>query len=138
MELKDAFEMITEAIYGFLATSEGEKPKVRPMRPCVSDAGTLLISVLPGRRCTEHIKVNDNVEMCFMGKEYAHCRVAGKAKMTEDVAKKKELLEKAPDLYQFVKGVDDPNYGLIEVHLNYAEIVPAGAQKPVVVLSEEM
>ncbi len=132
MDKNDLFNMITNAGYGFLATGEGDQARVRPMRPCVSDAGTILISVLPGRRCVPQVELNPKVEMCFMGgDELSHCRITGVAVMSDDVAKKEELLDKAPDLYKFLKGVDDPNYGLMEITLTYAEIMPPGIQQPI-------
>lgn len=133
MSKEEIKKMVAEAGYGTLATMDGDQPRVRPMMPCISDGGQILVSYLPGRRCIEQVESNQKVEMCFVDPSFGHCRLSGKAKVSNDIEKKTELWETIPYLSNFMKGPDDPEFGLIVIDVDYAEIMPSGEHAPIIV-----
>jgi len=118
MTKDEAIDIIRDAGFGYLATLEGDQPRVRPMMPYLTEEGELLLALLGRSRTIEQIKNNANVEVCFVDRKMWYCRVTGKAVLSDDVQKKSVVFENIPMLRQYFAGPEDPNYVLavIEIH----------------------
>jgi len=133
MTKEEVIDIIKDAGFGFLATSEGQQPRVRPMSPVLTDAGRLLLALLPQCRTIPQIKENPQVELCWVDRKMSYCRMTGKATMTEDLENKKLLWDTVPSMKQYFSGPEDPNFHLVEIEVQGVEAMTPHQQQPEVV-----
>lgn len=115
MTKEEVIDLIRDAGYGVLATAEGSQPRVRPMMPYLTEEGELLVALLGRSRTIDQIKKNPLVEICFVDRKMWYCRIAGSAKITQEMSKKQLLWDTIPMLKQYFGGPSDPNFILLEV-----------------------
>jgi general stress protein 26 len=115
MSLEIIQQMVLDAGMGYLATCDGDQPRVRAMMPVLMDDGRLLMATFPNFKKVGQITKNPKIEICFVDRKLSHCRIEGKAVVSQDEALKEELWNKQMMLRQFFQGVDDPNFVLIVV-----------------------
>jgi general stress protein 26 len=113
MSIETIKQMVLDAGMGYLATCEGDQPRVRAMMPILRDDGTLLAATFPWTQKVGQLGKNPKVEICFVDRKLSHCRIEGRAQISPDKALKEELWEDQLMLRQFFTGVDDPNFILI-------------------------
>jgi general stress protein 26 len=127
---EEAIDLIKDAGFGLLATTEGKQPRVRPMMPFLTDEGELLVALLGRSRTIPQIKENPQVEVCFVDRKMWYCRVTGKAKISDDKAKKQVLWDAIPMLKQYFGGVQDQNFVLLEIDVQSAEAMTPHQKQP--------
>ncbi len=131
MNREEAIDLIRDAGFGYLATTDGNQPRVRPMMPFLTEDGRQLLVALLGRsRSIEQIKKNPHVELCFVDRKMWYCRIAGKAQISEDTKKKTILWDSIPMLKQYFAGPQDPNFILAEVDIESAEAMTPHQKTP--------
>jgi uncharacterized pyridoxamine 5'-phosphate oxidase family protein len=108
-------QMVLDAGMGYLATVDGDQPRVRTMMPILKDDGRLLMATFSNTKKLGQIAKNSKVEICFVDRKLSHCRIEGRASVSGDQALKEELWNKQPMLRQFYSGPEDPNFILIVV-----------------------
>ncbi len=113
MSLEIIKQMVLDAGMGYLATCDGDQPRVRTMMPIMRDDGKLLMATSPGTKKIGQIQKNPKVEICFVDRKLSHCRIEGKAVVSTDAALKEELWNKQMMLRQFFSGPGDANFVLI-------------------------
>lgn len=113
MSFDDVRQLVLDSGMGFVATCDGDQPRVRAMMPILLDDGRLLAATFPRTPKVAQIAKNPKVEVCFVDRKLSHCRFEGKAGVSEDKALKEELWNKQPMLRRFFQGIDDPSYVLI-------------------------
>jgi len=113
MSLDVVKQMVLDAGVGYLATCDGDQPRVRAMMPILRDDGTLLAATFPNTKKVGQITKNPKVEICFVDRKLSHCRIEGEAVISQDKALKEELWNKQMMLRQFFSGSDDPKFVLI-------------------------
>ena len=57
MNRDEAIDIIRDAGFGFLATTEGNQPHVRPMMPYYTEDGLLLVALLGRSRTISEIQI---------------------------------------------------------------------------------
>ncbi|MGE5280196.1 MAG: pyridoxamine 5'-phosphate oxidase family protein, partial [Deltaproteobacteria bacterium] len=62
-------QMVLDAGMGYLATCEGDQPRVRAMMPLLRDDGTLLAATFPHTHKIGQIKKNPKFELCFVDRK---------------------------------------------------------------------
>src|SRR5258708_605354 len=117
MNKEEAIDIVRDAGFGFLATLEGNQPRVRPMMPYLTEDGELLLALLGRSKTIPQIKANPKVEVCFVDRKMWYCRVSGTAEITSDLAKKQIVFENVPMLRQYFAGAEDPNYHLAVIKI---------------------
>ena len=130
MTKDEAMDLISDAGFGFLATTEGSQPRVRPMMPYLTDEGKLLVALLGRSRSLNQIKQNPLVEICFVDRKMWYCRIAGKAKISQDKEHRTILWDNIPMLKQYFGGVDDPNFHLMLVDIQEVEAMTPHQKVP--------
>ena len=115
MNKEEIIDLIKDAGFGFLATTEGKQPRVRPMMPCLTDEGNLLIALLSDSRTIPQVRENPLVEICYVDRKMCYCRIAGKASTSDDLAKKEIVWNNVPMLRQYFSGPQDPRFVLLEI-----------------------
>lgn len=113
MSLEIIKQMVLDAGMGYLATCDGDQPRVRTMMPIMRDDGKLLMATSPETKKIGQIQKNPKVEICFVDRKLSHCRIEGKAVVSTDAALKEELWNKQMMLRQFFSGPGDANFVLI-------------------------
>jgi len=115
----------------FLATSEKDQPRVRPVTLVCLDKKFWILTGTKNAK-TKQIQKNPRIEFCLpikKGESEGYVRAAGLAKIVQD-RKTKERLAKHCDFFsEHWKGSEDPNYTLIELKL--AEIEYLGLNETV-------
>src|SRR3989338_8472382 len=121
MTKEEIIDLIKDAGFGFLATTEGEQPRVRPMMPYLTDEGDFLLALLSHSRTIPQVKKNPLVEMCYVDRKMCYCRLTGKAKISTNLEKKEVVWNNIPMLRQYFSGPQDQNFVLLEIETVTAE-----------------
>ena len=127
---EQAIDIISDAGFGFFATTEGDQPRVRPMMPYLTEKGELLLAMLGRSRTIEQIKANSKVEICFVDRKMWYCRVTGTAQMSDDISKKQLVFENVPMLRQYFAGPEDNNFYLAVITITALEAMTPHSRLP--------
>ena len=130
MTKDEAIDIIKDAGFGFLATIDGNQPRVRPMMPYLTDDNDLLIAFLGRSRSIEQIKKNHYVEICFVDRKMWYARITGKATMVDDISQKEILWEGIPMLRQYFSGPQDKNFYMAKVDITQIEAMTPHQKLP--------
>ena len=130
MTTEEAIDIIRDAGFGYLATLEGNQPKVRPMMPYLTEDGELLLAMLGRSRTIPQIKANGNVEVCLVDRKMWYARVTGTAVLSNDLEKKKIVFENVPMLRQYFAGPEDANYHLAIITIKAVEAMTPHGRLP--------
>jgi general stress protein 26 len=130
MTRNEAIDIVRDAGFGFLSTTDGDQPHVRPMMPYLTDENELLLALLPRSRTIEHIKKNAKVELCFVDRKMSYCRITGKASISTDEDKKSMVWNGVPMLRQYFTGPQDPNFIFAEIKIEQIEAMTPHQKQP--------
>ena len=130
MTKNDALDIMQDAGFGFLATSDGNQPCVRPMMPYLTDDNELLLALLGRSRTIEHVRANPNVEFCFVNRQMAYCRITGSARISTDAEKKLQVFTAIPMLRQYFAQPEDPNFVLVQIEIKKMEAMTPHQKNP--------
>jgi len=114
---QEVWAQFKKAQCAFLATAEGEQPRVRPVTLIDFDKKFWIATGTRSAKARQ-IRRNPNVEFCFSLKEgdnSGYVRVAGVAETTNDRKTKARLADQMDFFSAHWKGVDDPNYTLLRI-----------------------
>jgi uncharacterized pyridoxamine 5'-phosphate oxidase family protein len=100
--------------YVYLATSEGDQPRVRPVTLLNIDQKFWIAT---GTRSAKarHMRRNPNVEFCLPLDDQGYVRVAGVADPVTDAATRETIGKQIPFLREFWTGSDDPQFSLFRI-----------------------
>ena len=130
MTKEEVIDLIKDAGFGFLATTDGNQPKVRPMMPFLTEDGELLLALLSHSRTIPQIQKNPLVEICYVDRKMCFCRITGKAIISSNLEKKETVWNNVPMLRQYFSGPQDPNFTLSEIDIISAEAMSPWQKKP--------
>ena len=130
MTKQEVIDLIKDAGYGVLSTTQGDQPKARPMMPYLDDEGNLLLAVLSHSRTISQIKTNPKVEFCFIDRKMSFARISGLAKVSNDAAKKESVWNYIPMLRQYFTGPEDIDFVLLEIDTTSVEAMTAHQKMP--------
>jgi len=92
MDKKQIFEIINKNPVIYLATVDGNEPRVRAMALYKADGNGIIFHSGPFKDVYRQIQKNANVQMCFYdGEQNIQIRVRGKLEMTDDIKLKEEI-----------------------------------------------
>ena len=133
MTKDEIIDLIKDTAMGFLATTEGNQPRVRPMMPHLTEDGNLLLALLARSRTIPQIKKDPLVEICYVDRKMAYCRLTGKASISNDAEKKELVWNNIPMLRQYFSSSKDANFVLVEIEINTAEAMTPTQKAPEVI-----
>ena len=88
----------------YLATLEGDKPRVRAMGMVKADENGIIIETSTSKDVYKQMAANPNVELCFYNdKDGIQIRVSGAVEPVDDRALKDEIIVKRPFLKERVE-----------------------------------
>ena len=104
--MKEAQEFLKSAGVYYLATIDGDKPRVRPFGTCEIFENKLYIQTGKSKDVYKQIEKNPNVELCAF-KDGKWIRVSGKLVADDRREAKNDMLDKNPELRGMYNEDDD-------------------------------
>ena len=104
--MKETQEFLKAAGVYFIATIDGDKPRVRPFGTAEIFEDHLYIQTGKSKDVSKQIEKNPNVEICAF-KDGKWIRVSGNLVRDDRVEAKKDMLDKNPDLRSMYNELDD-------------------------------
>ena len=118
----------------YLATNEGEQPRVRPVTLLNIDQKFWIATGTRSAKARQ-MRRNPNVEFCLpLECESGYLRVAGFAEFVPDPRTRDEIGRQVPFLKKFWTGSDDPEFALFRVTRVEVEYLRPGELSPVTFL----
>ena len=126
MELNDCIEFANKNPACFLATADGDQPRVRGFLLWYADESGFYFHTKTSKNVFKQLKKNPKIEVCFMAPsqdpaEMKMMRLAGKVKFLDDLKLKARLLEERPFLKAIGTGKpDDPLLAVFNIYTGEA------------------
>jgi general stress protein 26 len=94
--------------FPYLATMDGDQPRVRPVSPVRTEGFTIYVANLRMYHKTQEIQANPKVELCYLDDHHDQVRITGLA----DIVTERSILEAIwndnPLLRQYLGSIDNP------------------------------
>ena len=104
--MQEVYDFLKKAGTYYLATVEGDQPRVRPFGTVNIFDGKLYIQTGKIKPCSKQMAANPKIEICaFAGGEWV--RVAAKAINDDRIEAKQSMLDAYPNLQNMYKADDD-------------------------------
>lgn len=94
--------------FPYLATIDGDQPRVRPVSPVRTDGFTVYVANLSSYHKTEEIAHNPKVELCYLDDHHDQVRITGVAEVVTDRGLLQEIWDANPLLRQYLGSIDNP------------------------------
>jgi general stress protein 26 len=94
--------------FPFLATAEGDQPRLRPVSPVRTRVFTVYVANLKRYGKTAEIAANPRVELCYLDDGHQQVRITGVAEVVTDRALLEEIWRENNLLRQFLGSPDNP------------------------------
>jgi pyridoxamine 5'-phosphate oxidase len=126
MDFQDCIKFANEQHDCYLATVEGDQPRVRPMGICFADKTGIYFETKSVKAVCKQLVKNPKAELVFhstkekpMGKVM---RVTGKVEFVEDMEPRKKVYETRKHMLQAqgIKGPEDPLMVAFRIHTGEA------------------
>ena len=103
MDMQDCIKFATENPICFLATMDGDQPRVRTWLLWSADESGFYFVAIDGKESTKQLEEHPNVEVCFFNnaaeaQDWKHMRVAGEIQFLDS----EEMLAKAYEARSFL------------------------------------
>jgi general stress protein 26 len=115
-----ALQVVQSDRFPYLATVDGDQPRLRPVSPVKTDQFTVYVANLRSYGKTAEIAANPRVELCYMNAEHDQVRITGLAEVVTDPQLLEEIWEANPLLRQYLGTIDNP--ALILYRVNPARV----------------
>lgn len=109
--IEKVYQFLNEAQTYFLATAEGDQPRVRPFGTILMYNGRLYIETGKVKPVSRQISANPKVELCAF-KDGRWLRLSGELENDDDRGAKEAMLEKMPSL-KAMYSPDDGNMQML-------------------------
>ena len=110
-----ALAVIRADRFPYLATVDGDQPRLRPVSPLRTDGFTVYVANLRGYHKTAEIEANLRVELGYLDDRHDQVRITGVAEVVTDRALLGEVWDANPLLRQYLGTLDNPSLVLYRV-----------------------
>lgn len=110
--MNEAYEYLKKCGTYYLATVEGDQPRVRPFGTVDIFEGKLYLQTGKVKPVAHQLKANPKVELCAMAQDGTWIRITALAVLDENIAAQTHMLESYPNL----KAMYQPGDGNTEVY----------------------
>ena len=117
-----ARETMRTAKFPFLASMDGDQPRLRPVSPVRVDGFTVYVANLKQYHKTVELKENPKVELCYLDGDHNQVRITGVSEILTDESMLDEIWEANPLLRQYLGTRDNPNlivYRIVPKQVRY-------------------
>jgi general stress protein 26 len=94
--------------FPYLATMDGDQPRLRPVSPVKTDGFTVYVANLRRYHKTEEIEANPKVELCYLDDRHDQVRITGRAEIVFDRTALQEIWDANPLLRQYMGDLNNP------------------------------
>ena len=103
-----ALEVLRADRFPYLATMDGDQPRLRPVSPVRMDGFTIYVANLRSYHKTAEIAANPKVELCYLDDGHNQVRLTGVAEVLADPGLLREIWDANPLLRQYLGTIDNP------------------------------
>jgi general stress protein 26 len=103
-----ALAVLRAARFPWLATVDGDQPRLRPVSPVRTDGFTVYVANLRGYHKTAEIEANPRVELGYLDDRHDQVRITGVAEVVTDRGLLREIWDANPLLRQYLGSLDNP------------------------------
>lgn len=117
-----AREVLKQDRFPYLATIDGDQPRLRPVSPVRTDGFTVYVANLRGYHKTAEIAANPKVELCYLSDDHDQVRISGSAEVVRERAVLESIWEENPLLRQYLGSIDNPDlivYRIVPVQVRF-------------------
>ena len=94
--------------FPYLATIDGDQPRLRPVSPVRTDGFTVYVANLRAYHKTVEIEANPKVELCYLDEGHDQVRITGLAEVVTDRGSLQEIWDANPLMRQYLGSIDNP------------------------------
>jgi general stress protein 26 len=94
--------------FPYLATIDGDQPRLRPVSPVRTDGFVVYVANLKSYHKTGEIAANNKVELCYLDEHHDQVRITGTAEVVTDRPLLQEIWDANPLLRQYLGSLDNP------------------------------
>jgi general stress protein 26 len=113
--VRQALNVIEADRLPYLATVEGDQPRLRPIAPVRTEGFTVYVANLRSYGKTAEIESNPRVELCYLDGHNDQVRITGYAELVTDRSTKEEVWNSNPQVRKHLRAVDDPDFILYRI-----------------------
>jgi general stress protein 26 len=113
--LERALRVIQADRFPYLATMDGDQPRVRPVSPVRTDRFTVYVANLRSYHKTSEIAANPKVELCYLDEHHDQVRITGIAEVLTNRALLQAIWDANPLLRQYLGSLDNPELILYRI-----------------------
>jgi general stress protein 26 len=103
-----ALAVICADRFPYLASVDGDQPRLRPVSPVRTDGFTAYVANLRSYHKTQEIAANPKVELCYLDEHHDQVRITGVAEVVTDRQLLQEIWDANPLLRQYLGSLDNP------------------------------
>ena len=108
-QLKElALAVVAADRFPYMATIDGDQPRLRPVSPVRTDGFTVYIANLRSYHKTSEIEANPKVELGYLDDHHDQVRITGVAEVVTDRALLQDIWDHNPLLRQYLGDLDNP------------------------------
>jgi general stress protein 26 len=119
-----ALAVVAADRFPYLATTDGDQPRLRPVSPVKSEGFTIYVANLRLYHKTAEIAANPKVELCYMDDGHNQVRLTGVAEVVTERTLLEEIWNTNPLMRQFLGTLDNPQlivYRIRPIHVRYMQ-----------------
>ena len=94
--------------FPYLATLDGDQPRLRPVSPVRTEGFTVYLANLRSYHKTGEIAANPRVELCYLDEQHHQVRITGTADVVTDRAVLQAIWDANPLLRHYLGSLDNP------------------------------
>src|SRR3990172_4752456 len=95
--------------FPYLATIDGDQPRLRPVSPVRTDGFSVYVANLRFYHKTAEIAAQPKVELCYLDDQHNQVRITGVAEVVTDRELLQEIWHDNPLMRQFLGNLDNPD-----------------------------
>ena len=103
-----ALTVVAADRFPYLASMDGDQPRLRPVSPVRTDGFTVYVANLRSYHKTVEIAANPKVELGYLDDNHNQVRITGVAEVVTDAAVLQEIWDANPLLRQYLGSLDNP------------------------------
>jgi uncharacterized pyridoxamine 5'-phosphate oxidase family protein len=113
--VEQARAVLSAAPVCFLATTEGDQPRLRPITPVKTDGFTVYVVNVRSHNKTREIANNPKVELCYLDGHHRQVRITGVAEVVSDSTLLHEVAGANTMLHAYLETIDRSQFVLYRV-----------------------
>ena len=117
-----AAAVIRDDHFPYLATIDGEQPRLRPVSPVRTDGFTVYVANLRSYHKTAELQANPRCELCYLASNHDQVRITGVAEIVTERAVLQEIWDANPLMRQYLGSIDNPElilYRIVPNHVRF-------------------